>query len=312
MAPEPDRETGQIRTLTPEACMELLTTTTVGRLAFVDDGTPQLVLVNFALLNGSIYFRTLPDGYLSRLALGDHPVAFGVDNHDDVFRRGWNVTVRGTVRRVEDRATVGRRGTTHGHAGHERLDRRSTRRPPVTPVIRRQITARRGILVAHDGSRTADRAFRTAVRLGAGFDARVTVVRVWDLTSAPRPDSWRPGHIPPLEDFAAATQAALERDVARVRAPEHVMVTSHVVHGNAANLLIDASRHVDLIVVGSRGRGGFAGLTLGSVSERVVRHSACPVLVDRGEGDLSADADTDHTMEVALLSELHGVGDGTA
>ncbi|MET0467861.1 MAG: pyridoxamine 5'-phosphate oxidase family protein [Aeromicrobium sp.] len=98
--------TGQISTLTPEVCMELLTTTTVGRLAFVDDGVPQLVLVNFALLDGAIYFRTLPDGYLSRLARGDHPVAFGVDSHDDVFRRGWNVTVKGTVAQVEDRATI--------------------------------------------------------------------------------------------------------------------------------------------------------------------------------------------------------------
>ncbi|MET0467862.1 MAG: universal stress protein [Aeromicrobium sp.] len=176
-------------------------------------------------------------------------------------------------------------------------------------MIRRQISARGGILVGHDGSRTADRALRTAVRLAAGFGARVTVVRVWDLTSAPRPDSWRPGFVPPLEDFAAATQAALDRDVARVRAPQNVTITAHVVHGNAAGLLIEASRHVDLIVVGSRGRGGFAGLNLGSVSERVVRHSACPVLVDRGEGDISSDADTDHTMEVALLSELSMDGD---
>ena len=67
-------------------------------------------------------------------------------------------------------------------------------------------------------------------------------------------------------------------------APENpeITITCSVVHGNVAEKLIDASRRVDLLVVGSRGRGGFAGLLLGSTSDQVVQHAHCGVLVDRG------------------------------
>lgn len=102
--PPPD-DSGSIVELPEEECLALLETTTVGRIAFVDDEGQQLVPVNFAVMDGAIYFRTLPDGFLSRLALGHEDVAFGVD-HQDIFRDGWNVTVRGAARGVEDRATI--------------------------------------------------------------------------------------------------------------------------------------------------------------------------------------------------------------
>ena len=91
--------------LSEEECIALLQTTTVGRIAFVDDEGQQLVPVNFALLDGVIYFRTLPDGFLSTLATGHENVAFGVDYHD-VFQDGWNVTVRGSAVGVEDQPTI--------------------------------------------------------------------------------------------------------------------------------------------------------------------------------------------------------------
>jgi nitroimidazol reductase NimA-like FMN-containing flavoprotein (pyridoxamine 5'-phosphate oxidase superfamily) len=100
-----DSGQGSIVELPEEECLALLETTTVGRIAFVDDEGQQLVPVNFALIDGAIYFRTLPDGFLSSLAKGHQDVAFGVD-HQDVFRKGWNVTVRGATHGVEDRATI--------------------------------------------------------------------------------------------------------------------------------------------------------------------------------------------------------------
>jgi nucleotide-binding universal stress UspA family protein len=54
-----------------------------------------------------------------------------------------------------------------------------------------------------------------------------------------------------------------------------------VKEGNAAKLLIDLSGEADVLVVGSRGRGGFAGMLLGSVSQNVAAHARCTVVVAR-------------------------------
>ncbi|KQX76539.1 pyridoxamine 5'-phosphate oxidase family protein [Aeromicrobium sp. Root472D3] len=94
-----------IREIAHQECLELLTTTTVGRVAFVGPDGVELVPVNFALIGGVVYFRTLPDGFLAQLARRTR-VAFGVDHHDDTYRDGWNVTVKGTASQVEDRATI--------------------------------------------------------------------------------------------------------------------------------------------------------------------------------------------------------------
>lgn len=97
---------GKIMTLTRSECLSLLTSTTVGRIAFVNDEGQQLVPVNFAYIEGSLFFRTLPDGFLSQLARDHDDVAFGVDHHADVYRDGWNVTVKGKASEVTDRATI--------------------------------------------------------------------------------------------------------------------------------------------------------------------------------------------------------------
>ena len=60
-----------------------------------------------------------------------------------------------------------------------------------------------------------------------------------------------------------------------------VTVDARVAEGNAAKVLIDLSGSADLLVVGSRGYGGFTGLLLGSVSQQVVAHAQCSVVVAR-------------------------------
>lgn len=163
-----------------------------------------------------------------------------------------------------------------------------------------------GILVGHDGSAAATSALRTALRCADVFGPHVQVVRAWTLPTAETPSSYAPGFMPSYEDFEAATLEALERDVAQVVAdhPE-AEISCSVVHGNASQKLIDASSRVDLIVVGGRGHGGFAGLLLGSVSDQVVRHARCRVLVDRaGATTEPIEESEQEQLQRALVSEL--------
>lgn len=62
---------------------------------------------------------------------------------------------------------------------------------------------------------------------------------------------------------------------------EGVEIEQRVVQGSAGGALVEAARDADLLVVGSRGHGGFVGLLLGSVSQQCVHHAPCPAVVVR-------------------------------
>ncbi len=138
-----------------------------------------------------------------------------------------------------------------------------------------------GILVGHDGSRCAQEALTWAARLAVRADMDLHVLRAWSMTTAPRPSTWSPGYVPPLEDFEKAAHDELTRHVAGAGLDPAVRVTCHVVHAAPAHAMIASAAGADLLVVGARGRGGFAGLLLGSVSDQVVHHAPCPVTVVR-------------------------------
>ena len=85
-----------------------------------------------------------------------------------------------------------------------------------------------------------------------------------------------------LGDLRRAAEVALDATLHEVAAePNGVAIERRVVEGAPATVLIDESRLADLLVVGSRGLGGFTGLLLGSVSQQCAHHAACPVVIVR-------------------------------
>jgi nucleotide-binding universal stress UspA family protein len=85
-----------------------------------------------------------------------------------------------------------------------------------------------------------------------------------------------------LDELRSAAQTALDATLEEVASgADGVEIERRVVEGAAAWVLVDESRDAELLVVGSRGLGGFAGLLLGSVSQQCAHHAACPVVIVR-------------------------------
>jgi nucleotide-binding universal stress UspA family protein len=138
-----------------------------------------------------------------------------------------------------------------------------------------------GIVVGHDGSKCAQEALAWAGRLARRADIELHVVRAWAMMTAPQPSSWAPGYVPPLPEWEKAVHDELTAHVKAARLDPSVRVTCHVVHKAPAQGLMAAAEGANLLVMGARGRGGFRGLLLGSVSDQLVHHAPCPVTVVR-------------------------------
>jgi nucleotide-binding universal stress UspA family protein len=142
--------------------------------------------------------------------------------------------------------------------------------------------AGKSIVVGHDGSAGARNALTVALQLATDLGSPVTIVRAWSLSTAPRPKSWKFGYVCSNDELAEAVQEALVAETSDLLARfASVPVEFRVLHAAPAESLIRCSQTARMLVVGSRGRGGFSQLALGSVSEQCVRHAACPVLVTR-------------------------------
>ena len=133
------------------------------------------------------------------------------------------------------------------------------------------------IVVGVDGSKGADEALHFALEEARLRGATLRIVTAWDTPAAVYAGM---AYVPTFDLTEAEEQAAKERlSAARALVGDDpgVPVETVAVQGQAADALVAESTGADLLVVGTRGHGGFASLLLGSVSQQVAHHAKVPV-----------------------------------
>ena len=138
-----------------------------------------------------------------------------------------------------------------------------------------------GITVGIDGSDHSQRALEWAIKEAVIRNTPLTVLAVHQVAGnhwTSNPEIY-PADAPEAEKMRQSAQELVQKLVGASGGSEPASITVRAVSGIAAQELIKASNESDLVVVSSRGGGGFARLMLGSTSGQVVQHSACPVVV---------------------------------
>jgi nucleotide-binding universal stress UspA family protein len=137
-----------------------------------------------------------------------------------------------------------------------------------------------GIIVGVDGSGHSQRALEWAMREAAAHQVPLTVITVNEAVRgyyggmAMYPDD--PAR---TEEAGKLAQAETDEVLAHLAGPRPASITVKAVKGFPVEEIINAAKDADMIVVGSRGAGGFTRLMMGSVAEQVAKHAYCPVLV---------------------------------
>jgi nucleotide-binding universal stress UspA family protein len=150
------------------------------------------------------------------------------------------------------------------------------------------------IVVGVDHSAGAEAALRFALEEARLRRATLRVVHAWQFgyIGATGLEGALPAVGGEVDDVRRAAGAELEAIVAEAAAgADGVEIEKRIDQGTPAAVLIDESRHADLLVVGSRGHGGFASLLLGSVSQQCAQHAACPVVIVRDRGHKRAEVE---------------------
>ncbi len=140
-------------------------------------------------------------------------------------------------------------------------------------------TASDPIVVGVDGSPESRQALRWAAHLAQLLGVPINVVSAWQY-----PTTY--GYAAPLPDWSPDQNVRVVQDqvITGVFGEEDPPGVARILQsGGAAHVLLEASETALMLVVGSRGHGGFAGLLLGSVSATVAEHASCPVLIVHGD-----------------------------
>jgi len=137
------------------------------------------------------------------------------------------------------------------------------------------------IVVGVDGSPISKKALRWAVDQARLTGATVDAVIAWQIPEAMTGQAW----VALLVDepsFGVLAEKELTEAISEVAGPDpDVTINPVVVQGWPAEVLLNAAEGADLLVVGSRGRGGFTSALLGSVSQNCAHHATCPLLIIR-------------------------------
>ncbi|MFD5448135.1 universal stress protein [Streptomyces sp. NPDC003470] len=232
------------------------------------------------------HFRQGADAVVEEAVLRARTTAPGVDV-SGLVRPGEALGVLTAESRTAELIVVGHRGlngfagpltgsTATGLAAHARCPVLVVREPeaPVGPIV-----------LGLDGSPAGSAALRFAFEEAAAQGAHVVALHAWTAWNAPvpppadpsEPYAYGPGVLAAEEERLLAETLAGTSDLY----PD-IKVERRTVHGPTRPALIEASRTARLTVVGARGRGGFTGLLLGSVSQAVLHHAHSPVAVVRG------------------------------
>jgi nucleotide-binding universal stress UspA family protein len=143
------------------------------------------------------------------------------------------------------------------------------------------------IIVGVDGSDSSYTALREAVRLATALGTPLRAVAVWDFPMSAY-DVYAP---PPAWEPEVDARHVLEDAAGQVFGSDvPPWFTTAVRQGGAAAVLVKESLGAEMLVLGSRGHGGFVGMLLGSVSTACVGHASCPVLIVRRPGDMNRGA----------------------
>jgi nucleotide-binding universal stress UspA family protein len=147
------------------------------------------------------------------------------------------------------------------------------------------------IVVGVDSSEGAKAALRFALEEAKLRQATLRVVHTWQFgyIGVSGLEGFSPVLGADLGDLRRTAELALDAVLHEVAPGRNgVLVERHVVEGAPATVLVDESERADLLVVGSRGHGGFAGLLLGSVSQQCAHHAACPVVIVHASANAAA------------------------
>jgi len=136
------------------------------------------------------------------------------------------------------------------------------------------------IVVGIDGSESSKNALRWAAKLSPLISDAIDVFVVWEYPIMLGWEGGNPDWLRPDEDAKKILDETL-KNVFGETSPKGLVGRIH--RGHPATVLLEASKSAKMLIVGSRGHGGFAGLLLGSVSSACAEHAVCPVLVVHGD-----------------------------